>query len=87
MPNATATGRSQHAEEVARARPTDSEVRRQGVGIDDGRDRVRSVMKAIHKLESEREQQSDGEQEVGKYGRPRADRCRAGCSRAGKRGR
>ena len=55
-------GRSQHAEEIPAPRPHDRDLRRQGVGVDDGGDRVRGVVEAVDEFEAERDQQRDAEQ-------------------------
>ena len=55
-------GRSQHAEEIPASRPHDRDLRRQGVGVDDGGDGVRGVVEAVDEFEAERDQQRDAEQ-------------------------
>ncbi len=62
-PERHGSARHQHAEKVERARPHDCEVRRQRVRVDDRRNRVRRVVKAVHELEPQRDQQRDAEQE------------------------
>ena len=55
-------GRSEHAEEVPAARPHDSDLGRQRVGVDDGGDGVGGVVEAVDEFEAERDQQRDAEQ-------------------------
>ncbi len=54
--------REQHADEVPAARPDDRDRRPQGVGVDDGGDRVRRVVKPVHAFEAERQAESDDEE-------------------------
>ncbi len=59
----------QHAEEVEAARPDDGQVCRHRMGVDDRRDRVRGVVKPVHELEAERDQQRHAQQHEGQHGR------------------
>ena len=55
--------RSEHPEEVPAARPDDRDLRRQGVGVDDGRDGVGGVVETVDEFEAERDQHRDAEQQ------------------------
>ena len=57
--------RSEHAEKIPAARPDNRELRRQGVGVNDGGDRVGGVVEAVHEFEAKRDQQRDAEQNEG----------------------
>ena len=59
----------QNAEQVERSRPDHGEVCRQRPRIDDGRYRVRSVVKAVDELEAERDQKRDEQQQEGRVAR------------------
>ena len=48
--------RGKHAEQVPASRPDDRDLRREGMGIDDGRDGVGGVMETIDEFEAERDQ-------------------------------
>ena len=63
MPKATAPEDVSTPARLNIARPDDREIRRQRARIDDGRHRVRGIVKAVHELESERDQERDEEQE------------------------
>ena len=65
-PEGDGAGRDEDADEVPEARPDDRNVRLEGVGIDDGRDGVRGVVKAVHELEAERDEERDAENDIGK---------------------
>src|SRR5580698_1426408 len=43
-------------------------MRLHGVGVDDGRNGVRSVVKSVHKFETQRHEQRDTEENVGRNG-------------------
>ena len=61
----------QHAEEVEESGPDHCDLRRHGMGIDHGRDRIGGVVEAVDEFEGERDQQSDAEQDEGQPGRRR----------------
>jgi hypothetical protein len=62
-------GGEEDAEEVEEARPDDGDLGRQGMGVDDGGDRVGGVVEAVHELEAERDDQRHEQQQVGQPGR------------------
>ena len=66
---ATAPLESETPKEVPTARPHDRDLRRQGVGVDDGGDGVGGVVEAVDEFEPERDQQRDAEQEERQNGR------------------
>ena len=53
----------QNAEQIEHARPDHGEICRQRPRIDDGRNRVRGVVKAVDELEAERDQKRDEQQQ------------------------
>ena len=55
-------GGCQHAQEVEHARPYNRDDRRHGVGVDHRRHGVGRVVKAVHELEAQRNQECDAEQ-------------------------
>ena len=63
MPKATAPLDDKNAEQVEAARPDHGDLRRQRVGVDDGRDRVGGVVEAVDELEAERDQHRHAEQQ------------------------
>ena len=64
MPKATAPDESSTPEEVPHARPDHRDVRRQRVGVDHGRHGIGRVVEAVDELESQRDQQCNGEKKI-----------------------
>ena len=56
-------GRRQHAQQVEQPGPDHREIGRQAVSIDDGGNRVGGVVKAVHELEAQGNQQRQAQQQ------------------------
>ena len=63
MPKATAPLETSTPSRFQQPGPDHGELGRQGVGVDDGRDRVGGVVEAVDEFEAERDQERDAEQE------------------------